>query len=494
MYRILMNLEDVFVTEGVPQFTFVRPPNFSELLVDIRRAGMPVIVEGQSGTGKTTTVKQVLLEIYPDDVPKLLSPREPKDLPLIDDINISSGNNIFIIDDFHRLNDKSKRRIADLAKVIAERDDRSNLPKLVIIGINNVGSDLIQLVPDVAKRTGIHRIAPGTRDSIRQLINAGCEHLNITISPIEEIVNESRGDYWLTQQICRTVCLSEGVDKTQNNKKEITWNGPIVNQLVVDKLHHNYDPAVKEFCRGRRFRPTNDPYYKLLRAVSEQDSSNVDLNELANSRPEIKGSINNVKDHRLKVLLEQKEMCSRLFYYDPETKGFAIEDPALFYYLRNLDWDSLRQRCGFRNAEEDYEFDIAISFAGENRDFASFIVDNLKSQDISVFYDRHYEDNYLGGPWSTHFQEIFTQRSRLVVALLDKYHKEKLWPTFERDCFSLRIANGEVIPVFLDNTLFPGIPADLVSIKFVFQGNLEEQKNSIMQNVVSRIVSKLDSI
>jgi hypothetical protein len=42
-------LEDVFVTEGVPEHTFVKPPNFTALLVDIRRLAKPVIVEGQSG-------------------------------------------------------------------------------------------------------------------------------------------------------------------------------------------------------------------------------------------------------------------------------------------------------------------------------------------------------------------------------------------------------------------------------------------------------------
>lgn len=489
-----MNLEDVFVTEGVPQFTFVRPPNFSGLLIDIRRTGKPVIVEGQSGTGKTTTVKQALAEIYPDNPPKILSPREPKDRPVISNISEDSGDKIFIIDDFHRLDDESKKRIADLAKVIAERDDRRNLPKLVIIGINNVGSDLIQLVPDIAKRIGIHRIAPGTPESIMELINNGCHHLNIKISPSEEIVNESRGDYWLTQQICRTICISVGVDKTQQTELEIQWDKSLVNALVVENLHHNYDPAVREFCRGRRFRPTNDPYYKLLRAVSEQDSSNVDLNELANSRAEIKGSINNVKDHRLKVLLEQKEMCSRLFYYDPETKGFAIEDPALFYYLRNLNWDSLRQRCGFRNEHQDYEFDIAISFAGESRDLAKFIVEQLAELDISVFYDRHYEDNYLGGPWSKYFEDVFVHRSRLVTALLDEYHKNKIWPTFERECFSIRVPQGEVIPVFLDDSIFPGIPSDLVSIKFNLEGDIDSQKDDIIDNVVLRIAAKLDSL
>jgi hypothetical protein len=39
-------VEEVFRTEGVPQFTFLRPPNFNEILVDIRNPGKPVIIEG----------------------------------------------------------------------------------------------------------------------------------------------------------------------------------------------------------------------------------------------------------------------------------------------------------------------------------------------------------------------------------------------------------------------------------------------------------------
>lgn len=487
-------LEDVFVTEGVPEFTFVKPPNYTALLVDLRRIGKPVVIEGQSGTGKTTTVKKALAEIFPGDTPRLLTPREPVDLPTIKAINLESGDETFVVDDFHRLDKDTKERLANLAKVIAERDNRTGLPKLIIIGINNVGSDLIQLVPDIAKRMGIHRIAPGTPAVIGEMIKLGSERLKIEIEKPEAIIEDSGGDYWLTQQICKTICISAGIDRTQEQIRKIGWAHDEIKTRVVEALHHSYDPAVREFCRGRRFRPTNDPYYKLLRAVSEQDRSNVDLTELANARQDIKGSINNVKDHRLQVLLEQKEACARLFYYDADTKNFAIEDPALFYYIKNLNWEELRQRCGFRDDLRDFEWDVAISFAGENRALAEFIVQQLRELDISVFYDRNYEDNYLGGLWSKQFLEIFVQKSRLVVAILDQHHKEKVWPTFERDCFTPRVPDAEVISVFLDKTIFPGIPSDLVSIHFDYGGNIAAQADAIIDEVVLRIAGKLDGL
>lgn len=487
-------LEDVFVTEGVPEFTFVKPPNYTALLVDLRRKGKPVVVEGQSGTGKTTTVKKALTEAYPEGTPKLLTPREPKDLSIIEAINMESGDATFVVDDFHRLTNEVKEHLANLAKVIAERDNREGLPKLIIIGINNVGSDLIQLVPDIAKRMGIHRIAPGTPAVIGEMIQLGSDLLQIEIDDPEAIIDDSGGDYWLTQQICKAICISANVDQTQAAPRRISWTPAEIKAQVAETLHHNYDPAVREFCRGRRFRPTNDPYYKLLRAVSEQDRSNVDLTELANSRQDIKGSINNVKDHRLRVLLEQKEACARLFYYDADTKNFAIEDPALFYYLKNLNWEDLRQRCGFRDDQRDFEWDIAISFAGENRTLAEFIGQQLRELDISVFYDRNYEDNYLGGVWSKQFSDIFVQKSRLVVAILDQHHKDKVWPTFERDCFAPRVPEAEVIPIFLDETVFPGIPSDLVSIHFKFEGDIDAQSDAIIDDVVLRIAGKLDGL
>jgi hypothetical protein len=490
----IFNLEDVFVTEGVPAFTFVKPPNYTALLVDIRREGKPVIIEGQSGAGKTTTVKKVLSEIYPENTPRILTPRNPHDLPIIEGISLESGNKIFVIDDFHRLKNVTKEKIADISKLVAEREERSDLPKIIIVGINEVGADLIQLVPDIAKRIGVHRISPGTHDVIKEIIKLGSSKLNIEITNHEEIINDSRGDYWLTQQICKTICISTNISQSQDALISISWNLSKIRELIVTNLRHNYDPPVKDFCRGRRFRPSNDPYFKLLKAVSEQEQSTVDLNELSNSRADIKGSINNIKDHRLSVLLEKKESCSRLFYYDSITKNFALEDPALFYYLKNLNWDELRQRCGFRDGVKDFDYDIAISFAGENRKLARFIVDQLAELDISTFYDRNYEDNFLGGLWAQTFKEVFAERSRLVVAILDIHHYDKVWPTFERDCFAVRVKNSEVIPIKLDDTVFVGFPKDLVSIILKFDGDIEENKDMLIDDVVLRIATKLDNL
>ena len=35
---IILNLEEVYRTEGVPEYTFVKSPNYNEIFVDIRTA------------------------------------------------------------------------------------------------------------------------------------------------------------------------------------------------------------------------------------------------------------------------------------------------------------------------------------------------------------------------------------------------------------------------------------------------------------------------
>src|SRR5687767_3228701 len=155
-------------------------------------------------------------------------------------------------------------------------------------------------------------------------------------------------------------------------------------------------------CRGVRFRPNNDPYLKLLQKIGQQDSSIVDLNELANSNQDVRGSINNIKETRLAILLRDKPSCARHFYYNAN-KQFAIEDPALFYFLKHLDWPKLRQDCGFKATTRDWEYDFALSFAGENRELARQLAEQLSVLDAHVFFDEHFEANFLGGAWSGQF-------------------------------------------------------------------------------------------
>ena len=487
------NVEEVYLTQGVPEFTFVRPPNYNELLVDMRTPGKPVILEGQSGTGKTTTARKILATSLNADTFKYLSARKSEDMAAILSVASGKATGAFIIDDFHRLDSQIQTQIADVIKIAAEEANQELFPKIVIIGINRVGSELIGLVHDVAKRCGIHRILPATKEMVNELVAQGESRLNVRLEAADFIYLESRGDYWLTQTLCQTICLANNVLETEHESRTLTFDPADIRSRMATRLESAYYNTVKEFARGKRFRPTNDPYFKLLRAISQQESSLVDLNDLARQDSEVRGSINNIKDERLSLLLNSKPICAQYFYYNAESKNFAIEDPALFYYLRNVNWERLRRDCGFRLDNGQYEFDIALSFAGENRDLARMIAQQLQDLDCNVFFDEVYEVNYLGKALRKQLTAIFADMSRFVVPLLDANHAEKIWPTFERETFAPRVLDEAVIPVFLDETVFAGIPVDILGISFkVPRGVLDA--NLVGDEITWKLYERLERV
>lgn len=487
-------VEEIFRTEGVPEYTFVMPPNYNQILVDIRNPTKPVIIEGQSGTGKTVTITKVVAEHFGSACFEYLSARKSEHLSRIYEILNDNKPGKYIIDDFHRLDKKHQEEFGNKIKISAEESDPNKNSKYVIIGINKIGSGLIHLVHDVAKRCGIHRIEPGSLDTTKDLISKGEQKLNVTIGQYEQIYAESKGDYWLTQLLCQSICLENDLLETQDGDARcVVVDMSNIRRTVTARLGNAYSEPVIEFCRGKRFRSTNDPYFKILKAVSEQENSIVDLTELANSYPEVRGSINNVKDRRLFVLLESKPICDRYFHYNNETKNFAIEDPALFYFIKHVDWVKIRRDCGFRDAGKEYEFDFAISFAGVNRDLARIISKQIEIMDCSVFFDELFENNYLGKTWHATFKDIFSEKARFVVCLLDKNHLEKIWPTFERECFEPRIVDEAVIPIFIDNTVFPGIPRDLIGIDLKNK-TIEVTDDFVTDNIIFRLLEKIDNV
>jgi hypothetical protein len=261
-------IEEVFRTEGIPAFTFVRPPNFNEILVDIRNPGKPVVIEGQSGTGKTTTVRKIIEECLPHAGFVYLSARKAADVPRI--LRLADGKETgrYIVDDFHRLDNDIQEKIANIIKVAAEEFGDTSYPKVVIIGINKVGSELIHLVHDIAKRCGIHRIKPASLETASELISKGEQKLSIKLADHAKIFAETQGDYWLTQLVCQSICLLNDVTETRSDQPTLYFNVANMRSRVIERLEHSYQEAVKEFCRGKRFRSTNDPYLKLLKGVS----------------------------------------------------------------------------------------------------------------------------------------------------------------------------------------------------------------------------------
>jgi len=111
-----------------------------------------------------------------------------------------------------------------------------------------------------------------------------------------------------------------------------------------------------------------------------------------------------------------------------------------------------------------FEYDFAISFAGEKREIAKKLVNSLEEEKARVFYDKNFESKMLGKKLTTYFRETFGNKARFVIILISKEYPSKDWTNLE-----LSIARDEakkrseefILPLRLDNTKIIGIHDDV---------------------------------
>lgn len=112
-------------------------------------------------------------------------------------------------------------------------------------------------------------------------------------------------------------------------------------------------------------------------------------------------------------------------------------------------------------AVRDREYDVALSFAGEDRAYAEGLAALLTSKRIKVFYDK-YEAAWLWGKeLYEHLRSVYRDMASFCVVFSSEHYAAKLWTRHELQSAQARVSreNQEyILPVRLDDTEIPGIP------------------------------------
>lgn len=105
------------------------------------------------------------------------------------------------------------------------------------------------------------------------------------------------------------------------------------------------------------------------------------------------------------------------------------------------------------------EYDIALSFAGEDRAYVEQVAAALIAQDVRVFYDA-YEPDLWGKNLYQHLSEIYRSRATYCVVFISRSYVERRWPRHELASAQARALeqNREyILPARFDDTEVPGI-------------------------------------
>jgi hypothetical protein len=109
----------------------------------------------------------------------------------------------------------------------------------------------------------------------------------------------------------------------------------------------------------------------------------------------------------------------------------------------------------------DYEYDVCLTFAGENRDYVEEVARDLQGRGIRVFFDGFERAELWGKDLYEHLAYIYSRAARYCVLFASEAYAAKAWPTHERRNAQERAFgdHGEyVLPARFDDTEIPGLP------------------------------------
>lgn len=110
-----------------------------------------------------------------------------------------------------------------------------------------------------------------------------------------------------------------------------------------------------------------------------------------------------------------------------------------------------------------FEYDIAVSFAGENRTFVKNLVDTIHkyNKNIKIFYDELKQVTLWGKDLYQYLSGIYTKQAKYCIIFVSEDYIKKSWTKLELQSAQARAFSQDteyILPIRLDDTQLPGLP------------------------------------
>ncbi|MCA1186712.1 MULTISPECIES: TIR domain-containing protein [unclassified Saccharopolyspora] len=114
--------------------------------------------------------------------------------------------------------------------------------------------------------------------------------------------------------------------------------------------------------------------------------------------------------------------------------------------------------------ENTYDYDVAVTFAGEDRQFVQQVVREVTGAGYKVFYDQDEQVMLWGEDLTEYLPKVYEERARYAVMFVSCHYAAKAWTRFERRSVLLRALEQPtpyLLPVSLDGTPLPGVRSSI---------------------------------
>lgn len=106
------------------------------------------------------------------------------------------------------------------------------------------------------------------------------------------------------------------------------------------------------------------------------------------------------------------------------------------------------------------QFEIALSFAGEDREYVDRVANLLRDSGITVFYDLFEEASLWGKNLYDYLSEIYQNKALFTIMFISEHYARKMWTNHERQAMQARAFQEHqeyILPARFDDTPIPGV-------------------------------------
>jgi hypothetical protein len=137
-----------------------------------------------------------------------------------------------------------------------------------------------------------------------------------------------------------------------------------------------------------------------------------------------------------------------------------------------------------------YEYDVAISFAGEDRQHAKRVAQELTRRGLTVFFDEYEKSGLWGKDLYAHLADVYRKQARYTIVFLSKHYATKLWTNHERKHAQARAFTEReeyILPIRLDDTEIEGIAPTVGYLRMP-----PESPSSVANLIVEKISAQVN--
>lgn len=127
------------------------------------------------------------------------------------------------------------------------------------------------------------------------------------------------------------------------------------------------------------------------------------------------------------------------------------------------------------SGQSDLEFDVLLSFAGAERDYARAIHDIASANGVRVFLDEEFQHEIWGKNLVEYLDRTYRDRARFVAILISDAYRNRAFTRVERRAAfdrMIREANEYVLPIKVDDSWIDGLAISTGYVDLRVQGVL----------------------